>query len=117
MLSQEGVDTLPVLSDKSKNMPLPRMGEVSLPSTGEKNDQTLSASSVSRDTSSSLGTNGKEKRADNQAASIAGESKQYNLTSSAAASAFVGSLPWGKREEELRALLGIKKEPNDEEVK
>lgn len=117
MLSQEGVDTLPVLSDKSKNMPLPRMGEVSLPSTGEKNDQTLSASSVSRDTSSSLGTSGKEKRADNQAASIAGESKQYNLTSSAAASAFVGSLPWGKREEELRALLGIKKEPNDEEVK
>lgn len=117
MLSQERVDTLPVLSDKSKNMPLPRMGEVSLPSTGEKNDQTLSASSVSRDTSSSLGTSGKEKRADNQAASIAGESKQYNLTSSAAASAFVGSLPWGKREEELRALLGIKKEPNDEEVK
>lgn len=117
MLSQEGVDTLPVLGDKSKGMPLPRMGEVSLPSTGEKNDQTLSASSVSRGTSSSLGTNGKEKRADNQAANISSESKQNNLTSSSAASAIVGPLPWGKREEELRALLGIKKEPKDEEVK
>ena len=112
--SQKEVDTL--LGDKSKDMPLPKMGEVSLPSTGEKNGQTLSASLFSRDTSSLLGTNGKEKRADNQAANISGESEHNNLTSSSAESAFVGSLPWGKREEELRALLGIKKEPKDEEV-
>ena len=119
MLPREGVDTVPAISDKSKEMPLPKMpkmGDVSLPSTGETNDQTLSASSSSRDTSSSLGTNGK-KRADNQATNISSESKQNNLTSSSAASSFVGSLPWGKREEELRALLGIKKEPQDEEVK
>ena len=119
MLPREGVGTVPALSDKSKEMPLPKMpkmGDVSLPSTGETNDQTLSASSSSRDTSSSLGTNGK-KRADNQATNISSESKQNNLTSSSAANSFVGSLPWGKREEELRALLGIKKEPQDEEVK
>ena len=116
VLSQKEVDTLPVLSGKSKDMPLPKMGEVSLPSTGEKTGQTLSASLFSRDTSSLLGTNGKEKRVDNQAANISGESEQTNLTSSSAESAFVGSLPWGKREEELRAMLGIKKEPKDEEV-
>ena len=116
-LTQEGVNTLAVLSDKNKDVPLPKLGEVSLPSAGEKKDQAFSASSFSRDTSSSLAKNGKETTANNQAANISGERKQSDLPTCSAASTLVGSLPWGKREEELRALLGIKKEPKDEEVK
>jgi len=116
-LSCEQVNTLPGLNDKSNDIPLPKMGEVSLSSMGEKNDQVSSTSSFSRETRSTLPENGKERTANNQGANRSGESKQNDLRSSSAASAFVGSLPWGKREEELRTLLGIKKEPNDEEVK
>lgn len=114
-LSREEVNALPGLNGKSKDMPLPKMGEVSLSSTGDQNDQ-VSSTSFSRETRSTLPENGKERTANNQGANRSGESKQNDLTSSSAASAFVGSLPWGKREEELRTLLGIKKEPNDEQV-
>lgn len=115
--SKEAVNTMPVLSEKRKDIPVPKVGEVSLSSTGEKNDQASSASYLSKNTSSSVPGSGKEKTVDNQAANISSKGKQNDsLTSSAATTSAVGSLPWEQREEELRTLLGIKKEPKDDEV-
>lgn len=68
--SKEAVSTLPVLSEKQRDVPLPKVGYVSLSS-----------------------------------------------TPSAAPTSVVGSLPWEQREEKLRALLGIKKEAKDDEVR
>ncbi|KAJ7389246.1 hypothetical protein OS493_032714 [Desmophyllum pertusum] len=83
-----------------------------------------SSSSVTKDnesyllnSNSSLPGSRKEKTVDNRAANISSENKQnYNdSTCSSPAIAPIGSLPWEQREEKLRSLLGIKKEPKDVE--
>ena len=55
-----------------------------------------------------------ENTKDNQGTNSSKESEQTNKSSTTST---VCSLPWEKREEQLRALLGIKKEPKDLEVK
>ncbi|KAL9957618.1 hypothetical protein ACROYT_G034538 [Oculina patagonica] len=113
--SKKVVKTLPELSDEN-NVPMPKVGEDYLSSTGKKNDQASSASYFSKNTSSSVPGSGKEKTVDNQAANISSKSKHNDtVTSSATTTSGVGSLPWEQREEELRTLLGIKKEPKDNE--
>ena len=66
------------------------------------------------ETSNLLPENTKEKTADNQGTNSSKESEQTNKITTTST---VCSLPWEKREEQLRALLGIKKEPKDLEVK
>ena len=122
--------------EKDKDQQSFKLGGVSLLFTGEKRlasdakDQTESSvttdklfmPSVTRDNihigrnSSSLPPVDEKEKMFGLGVSDGGQ-KNINPAVSSATISTISSLPWKEREEKLRALLGIKKEPKDSEVK
>lgn len=129
-VSREVANT--VFIEKEREATVAKVGAVPLSSASDKKDlawndkeQAQSLSSVIKDkedystrftenTNYSLPENKIEKTADNQGPNISRESEQRNKSSTIST---MSSLPWEQREEQLRALLGIKKEKKELEVK
>ena len=124
-------ETLPTLTEKHEELPSSNLERVSLSSSSEKtelasNSKHQNESSATTDkllTSSKtqdkhglpsliLNSSGKEKAFDS---SVFSENRQKS-DDTECSSENIRSSPWEQREERLRSLLGIKKEPKDSEV-
>lgn len=129
--SKKAEETLPTTTEKHKELQSSILERVPLLSSLGKtelapNSKSQNESSVTTDkllTSSRTedkqglpsflrNSSGKEKTFDS---SVSGESRQ-KPDDTACSSENISSLPWEQREERLRSLLGIKKEPKDSEV-
>ena len=110
--SSLGMRSESALNSKSSNGPLFTTDKLStVSSTGEKQ-----SSLGFTQNSSSLMSGSERNKTFGVNVSCQSDPKGYISAFSASTISTISSLPWEKREEKLRSLLGIKKEPKDTEV-